>query len=60
MTKASPAPSSIKVEDSIDKEVQALRDIAGALNSIQPDSRRRVLTFMKGKFSADWPSSGDY
>ncbi len=39
-----------------DKELMLLAKAMRALSSMEPDGRRRALVYLKGKFSAEWPS----
>ena len=60
MAKAAERQPELKVVDAPDKEIEALRTTWTALDGIQPDARRRVLGFLKSKFSDEWPSDIAY
>ncbi len=53
-------PEEIKVIDPVDKELAALGVILNTLDSVQPDTRERMLRYLRSKYTREWPSSSDY
>jgi hypothetical protein len=59
MAKA-PTETRLKVVDPVDKELAALGTVCRELAEVQPDTRRRMLEFLKSKFSSEWPRDPEY
>lgn len=56
--KAKPAAKEpeIKIVDNPDKELEALRSVVLTFESLQSETRGRMLRFLRDKYHADWPS----
>jgi len=46
-----------KVVDPVEKELDALRTVLTALDSVQSETRQRMFDFLKSRYRDDWPYS---
>lgn len=54
-----PEVTAVKVVDPVDKELAALGTILNTFDSVQSETRERMLRYLRSKYSREWPST-DY